>query len=283
MERLNVVGNRLHQKEHKPPLRRGQIEGQQQEGTVSQSSSFYAQRGKRLLDAFFSLLGLVALSPLLGLIGVTVKCGSPGGALFWQERIGRDEKIFRICKFRTMVAGADRMGPGITAAGDPRITRIGALLRRWKLDELPQLWNVLKGEMSLVGPRPEMPLYVRTYTLTQRKVLSVMPGITDAASIVCRDEEEILEKAADREQFYKQVVLPHKLALNLEYIHNLSFRHDIAIILRTLKVISSHPMPPAKISETPPKATPNSNSQILQGLPADGAEHDHVIRGNGHE
>lgn len=149
-----------------------------------------------------------------------------------------------------MVAGADRIGPGITSAGDPRITRIGGLLRRWKLDELPQLWNVLKGEMSLVGPRPELPFYVRDYTSTQRKVLSVRPGITDAASIAFRNEEEILDKAADREQLYKQVVLPHKLALNLEYIHNLSFRRDIAIILRTLKVISSHSMPPAKMSET---------------------------------
>ena len=220
---------------------------------MSQSSSFYPRRGKRLLDAFFSLLGLVALSPLLGLIGLTVKCGSPGGALFWQERIGRDGKIFRICKFRTMIAGADRMGPGITAAGDPRTKRIGGLLRRWKVDELPELWNVLKGEMSLVGPRPELPSYVLNYTLSQRKVLSVRPGITDAASVAFRNEEEILAKAADREQLYKQVVLPHKLTLNLEYIHNVSFRRDIAIILTTLKVIT-HPMPAARVSETQPKA-----------------------------
>lgn len=198
---------------------------------------FYRRYGKRVFDAVFSLLGLLLLSPLLALIALVVKCSSPGGAFFLQERIGLEGKTFRICKFRSMVADAQRKGPGITAAGDPRITGIGNLLRRWKLDELPQLWNVLKGEMSMVGPRPELAYYVQTYTSAQLAVLSVRPGITDPASLEYRNEEKLLEAATDRERFYTQVVLPAKLALNLGYIQHLSFAHDIAVVMKTLKAI----------------------------------------------
>jgi len=217
---------------------------------MTQSSSFYRRWGKRLFDVFFSLLGLLFLSPLLCLIGLAVTRSSPGGVFFWQERVGLEGKIFRICKFRTMGASADRLGPAITSAGDPRITRIGRWLRRRKLDELPQLWNVLKGEMSLVGPRPELPSYVRNYTSAERRVLSARPGITDLASLAYRNEEEMLAKAADREQFYRQTLLPHKLALNLEYIRSLSFRNDIGLIVRTLKVIAGRRMAIAKSSES---------------------------------
>jgi len=209
---------------------------------------FYRRHGKRLFDLLFSLLGLLVLSPLLALIALVVKCSSPGGAFFLQERVGLAGKTFRICKFRSMVADAHRKGPGITAGGDPRVTRIGSLLRRWKLDELPQLWNVLKGEMSLVGPRPELAYYVQTYTTAQLAVLSVRPGITDPASLEYRNEEELLETATDRERFYKQVVLPAKLALNLEYIQNLSFAHDIAVVMRTLKAITFPKTPGAGTS-----------------------------------
>src|SRR5262249_14142399 len=140
-------------------------------------------------------------------------------------------------KFRTMVAGAPSIGPSITAAGDPRITGVGAFLRRLKLDELPQLWNVLRGDMSLVGPRPELPAYVRDYTPEQRGVFSVRPGVTDVASLEYRNEEEILATAIDRERFYKETVLPHKLSLNLAYINRLSLRFDLWLILRTLKIL----------------------------------------------
>lgn len=136
-----------------------------------------------------------------------------------------------------MVVHAERLGSGLTSAGDPRVTRIGHPLRRWKLDELPQLWNVLKGEMSLVGPRPELTSYVASYTPQQREVLSIRPGITGPASIEYRNEEQILRIAADPRLFYEQVVLPHKLELDLEYVKNLSFRHDISLILRTLKLL----------------------------------------------
>lgn len=209
--------------------------------TSSEAQGFYRRYGKRLCDVAGSAVGLVCLSPLLAAVYLAVMFSSRGGALFRQERVGRDGKSFRILKFRSMVAGADRMGPSITSSSDPRITPAGALLRRWKLDEFPQLWNVLKGDMSLVGPRPELPLYVRNYTPEQRQVLAVRPGITDPASLAYRDEELILEKTTDRERFYRETVLPHKLALNLEYIRNLSFARDVGLILRTLKVLPAKP------------------------------------------
>ena len=142
-----------------------------------------------------------------------------------------------------MVARAEFMGPGITSTGDPRVTRVGRFLRRWKLDELPQLWNVLKGEMSLVGPRPELPRYVRNYTPSQRKDFSVLPGITDLATLEYRNEEEILGGVSDPESFYERTVLPHKLSLNLQYIETLSLRGDLQLILETLKVIPHRRFP----------------------------------------
>jgi lipopolysaccharide/colanic/teichoic acid biosynthesis glycosyltransferase len=212
----------------------------------------YRRYGKRLLDLFCAIAGLIVLSPLLLVVTLAVKCGSKGPALFGQARIGRGGKTFKIWKFRSMVSGAETMGPLITASGDTRVTGIGRYLRRWKLDELPQLWNVLIGDMSFVGPRPELPFYVRDYTPEQRQVFAVRPGITDPAALEYRHEEEILAKAADRERFYREVVLPRKLTLNLEYIRNLSFRYDLTLILRTLGAIFRRPAS-TTISEIPPK------------------------------
>ena len=175
--------------------------------------------------------------PLLLVAAIAVKCTSKGPVLYGQERIGKNGAPFKIWKFRSMVRNADKMGPLITASGDSRITPIGRLLRQSKIDELPQLWNVLNGDMSVVGPRPELPFYVRDYTPEQRQVLAVRPGITDPAALEYRHEEAILAKATDRERFYRDVLLPRKLSMNLEYISKLSFRYDVALILRTVGAI----------------------------------------------
>lgn len=196
---------------------------------------FYGRAGKRALDVAISFVALVLLSPVLAAVAVLVKCTSPGTALYWQDRVGRAGKLFRIAKFRSMVAGADRRGLAITTSGDPRVTRLGAVLRKLKIDELPQLWNVLRGDMSLVGPRPELPVYVAGYTEEQRRVFSVRPGITDVASIRYRDEEKILAASTSPEEFYRRVVLPHKLELNAEYIERMSFSFDVQLIFETLK------------------------------------------------
>ena len=201
------------------------------------SRSFYWNYGKRLFDLFFAVTGLLLLSPLFILIAVAIKLRSPGPVFYAQERVGKAGKAFRVLKFRSMVPGADRMGPDITSAGDNRVTPVGRYLRKWKLDELPQLWNVLKGEMSMVGPRPELPSYVRNYTPEQREVLSVRPGITDLAAIQYRHEEQLLASSNDIVRFYTEVVLPHKLSLNRLYIEKLSLFLDVKLILQTLKII----------------------------------------------
>jgi lipopolysaccharide/colanic/teichoic acid biosynthesis glycosyltransferase len=196
--------------------------------------SFYRRHGKRAFDFVTSCLALLLLSPFLILIAILVKLTSPGGAIYWQERVGRDGRLFRMAKFRSMVANAEQNGRAITAAGDARVTPVGAILRKLKIDEVPQLWNVVRGEMSLVGPRPELPLYVATYTPVEREVLNVAPGITDFASIAYRHEERILSASADPEALYRRVVLPHKLVLNLEYIERMGFRVDVQLIFKTL-------------------------------------------------
>ena len=177
------------------------------------------------------MLGLVILSPLLLLVAVAVKLGSRGPALFRHERVGFRGKPFRLLKFRTMRMGEG--GPELTRSGDDRITPLGRLLRATKVDELPQLWNVLRGEMSLVGPRPEVARYVDRYTAEQRRVLDVRPGITDWASIEFRDEEKLLAQADDVEQYYVTRVLPRKLALNLRYIDEMSVITDLRIMAVT--------------------------------------------------
>lgn len=191
--------------------------------------------GKRLYDVFFSGCGLILLSPLLLLIAARVKLADGGPVFYRQIRVGLGGRPFRICKFRTMVPNADQAGPALTREGDRRITRIGRLLRRTKLDELPQLWNVLKGEMSLVGPRPEVPRYVKCYTPEQREILRYKPGITDLATLSFRDEEALLGNAATRlEEFYIQHCLPKKLKLNQEYGARANLLSDTWIIMQTL-------------------------------------------------
>ncbi len=195
--------------------------------------TFYATAGKRIFDCAVVVIGLLLLSPILAVIALLVKLSSRGPIFYRQERVGRDGKTFRIVKFRSMLVDADKRGLAITAAGDPRITSVGLVLRRLKLDELPQLWNVLKGEMSLVGPRPEVSRYVESYSAAQRQVLSVRPGITDPASIIYRHEEQLLGTQSDPDRYYREVVLPHKLSVNLEYLRRMSFVYDLSLVLRT--------------------------------------------------
>ena len=188
---------------------------------------------KRAFDAFCSAIALVLLAPLLLLIGIVVAAGSSGGAFYHQERIGRHGAPFRLHKFRSMQV--HREGAQVTlGTSDPRITSVGRVLRKYKLDELPQLWNVVKGDMSLVGPRPEVAKYLALYTNEMREVLKVRPGLTDPASIAGFDEGERLEAADDPEQYYREVILPEKVAQQLAYVRSATFGSDIRIIARTL-------------------------------------------------
>jgi perosamine synthetase len=194
---------------------------------------WYMQAGKRTLDFTGAAVGLLAASPLLAVCVAAVRLSSPGSILFRQQRIGQGGRAFELLKFRTMIAGCQ--GSRITASGDPRITGTGRWLRRWKLDELPQLINVLKGEMSLVGPRPELPEYVAAYTTPQRRVLESKPGITSPASLTYIDEEDTLARQLNREDFYTRVLLPHKLELDLIYCSEAGLGVDLRILLATLR------------------------------------------------
>lgn len=194
--------------------------------------------GKRLFDLLVAGTGLVLLAPLLLLIALAIRVDSVGPVFFRQERVGRRGVTFRIHKFRTMVRDAERRGPPITAGDDARITRVGVLLRRTKLDELPQLIDVVQGTMSLVGPRPEVPRFVALYPPGLReKVLSVRPGITDLASIEFRDENQLLARCADPEHEYVHVVMPRKLALAARYVDEASFATDLRLIGRTVAAV----------------------------------------------
>ncbi|MBN1072311.1 sugar transferase [Clostridium botulinum] len=189
---------------------------------------------KRIFDFVCSTLGIIILSPIFILLSIMIKTGSDGPVFFKQIRVGEDGKDFEILKFRTMVVDAEKLGKQITVGNDNRITKIGSFLRKYKLDELPQLINVFKGDMSLVGPRPEVPRYVNMYNEEQRKVLEVKPGITDLASIRYKDENALLGKAEDPEEFYINTIMPDKLALNLEYINKSNVFFDIYIIVKTI-------------------------------------------------
>ena len=189
---------------------------------------------KRVFDIVMSILGIIVMLIPMILISIAIKATSKGPVLFRQVRVGKDFKNFRINKFRTMVTDAEKKGMQITVGEDNRITKVGHFLRKTKLDEFPQLFNVLLGEMSFVGPRPEVPRYVELYDESQKNVLKVRPGITDLASIEFRDESSILALSEDPEKAYIQKVLPEKLRLNMEYIKNLSLFYDIKLILKTL-------------------------------------------------
>lgn len=192
-----------------------------------------ADASRRLLDVIASVGGLVLLSPLFLLIVVLIKRDSPGPILYRARRIGKDGHEFRLYKFRSMVAGADQHGPGITSAGDSRVTKLGRFLRRTKLDELPQLINVVTGDMSLVGPRPEDPRYVALYTPAQRRVLAVRPGITSAASLAYRHEERLLA-SENWERRYIQEIMPQKLAIELDYQTRRTLASDLNLIIRSV-------------------------------------------------
>ena len=198
---------------------------------------------KRLFDIAVAAAGLVVTAPLLAVLAAAIKLDSPGPALFVQTRVGKDRRPIRVAKLRTMVvdpprtARDERDGLEVAAAGDPRITRVGALLRRTKLDELPQLWNVLVGDMSLVGPRPEVPHYVAGYRPEWQRLLTVRPGLTDAASLAFRDEERVLALARDRRRAYTDVVMPMKLALAVDGLAHNSVLHDLGVIARTALAI----------------------------------------------
>lgn len=193
---------------------------------------------KRLVDILLSTLGLALLALPLLAIALWVKLDSRGPVLFRQQRVGRFGRPFMIHKFRTMAVDAPARGPQITVGADPRITRAGQVLRRAKLDELPQLWDVLRGAMSLVGPRPEVPKYVALYPNEMRELLlSVRPGITDLASLQYRDESAVLAAAADPERAYVEQVLPAKLALSSRYVREATLLGDLRLILATLSAL----------------------------------------------
>ena len=189
----------------------------------------------RLFDIFFSALGLIILFPFFVVFYLLIRIGSKGGAFYIQERIGKNGKPFGLYKFRTMRVGSDTEGLLTVGERDSRITRIGYILRKTKIDELPQLLNVLKGEMSLVGPRPEVRKYTDLYTEEQRKVLSVRPGITDYASIEYVNENELLSKADDPERMYIEEVMPDKIKLNMKYLKHYTVGEYFRIIFLTFK------------------------------------------------
>lgn len=201
-------------------------------------NSFYLRYGKRLFDIIFSSSAIVILSPVFLVISLMILMSSKGEIFYRQIRIGKDFKPFVLYKFRTMIKDADKIGPLVTKDSDPRITKIGKILRKTKLDELPQFINVLKGDMSIVGPRPEVEKYVNARKEDYKVILSIKPGITDYATILFRDEEDIMAKYENVEESYLNVVLPQKIALYKKYIDEISFRADIKIIAKTmLKVL----------------------------------------------
>jgi len=198
---------------------------------------------KRAFDLAVSVPALAATAPLIGALAVLVKLDSKGPAFFTQTRVGRNGRPLRLYKLRSMVNDAPSKGAAVTSAGDPRVTRIGRLLRKTKLDELPQLLNVVRGEMSIVGPRPEAERYVRLYRPEWLRLLEVRPGITDLASLTFRHEEELLAAAADRERAYVEAVMPAKLSVALEGVDHASPLYDLGIIARTAAAVLNLPLP----------------------------------------
>ena len=207
--------NGLHLLVSEPPRSRGQ------------------RRQKRAFDVLFGTVGFVLLSPLFLLGCVLAKVQSAGPVFYKAKRVGKDEVIFEMYKFRTMVVNADKLGGGLTTYRDARITRVGRFLRWTKLDELPNLINVIRGEMSLVGPRPEAPIYVQHYTAAQKQVLQVKPGMTGPSQLANRHEEEKFKARANPEHYYLTELMPQKLALDLRYVATHSFAADLGWLLKT--------------------------------------------------
>jgi lipopolysaccharide/colanic/teichoic acid biosynthesis glycosyltransferase len=190
---------------------------------------------KRLFDIVAAALGLIALCPLFVVVALGIKLDSPGPVLFRQNRVGRSFRIFRICKFRTMAVSAG--GGALTIGADPRVTRFGRFLRRTKIDELPQLFNILIGNMTFVGPRPEVPTYVELFRRDYEELLKVRPGLTDLASLKYRDESTILADTENPESEYVSRLLPEKIRLSKEYMRRSSFAYDLTLIFETLRQI----------------------------------------------
>ena len=187
---------------------------------------------KRLFDVVVAFVALVLLAPLFVIVAILINLDSPGPIFYRGDRIGKDGVPFKIYKFRTMVANADRMGPALTHSGDSRITRVGQILRKWKIDELPQILNILRGEMSVVGPRPESPGYVKHYTPEQRRVLRVKPGMAGLTQVRFRHEETLLSGSTNLEEDYIEKIMPKKLSLDLEYIENQSLLLDVKLLIQ---------------------------------------------------
>lgn len=194
----------------------------------------------RLFDILFSLFGLIVLSPLFLIVAVWIVLDNYGPVFYHQQRVGKNGNDFLLLKFRSMRIGADKMSLITVGERDPRVTKAGYYLRKYKIDELPQLWNVFIGDMSLVGPRPEVRKYVDLYTDEQRKVLSIRPGITDYASIEYIDENRLLEQSSDPDKTYVEEIMPAKIALNMHYIEHHTLREYFTILLLTFSKLFRH-------------------------------------------
>lgn len=194
----------------------------------------------RLFDILFSLFGLIVLSPLFLIVAVWIVLDNYGPVFYRQQRVGKNGNDFLLLKFRSMQIGADKMSLITVGERDPRVTKAGYYLRKYKIDELPQLWNVFIGDMSLVGPRPEVRKYVDLYTDEQRKVLSIRPGITDYASIKYIDENRLLEQSSDPDKTYVEEIMPAKIALNMRYIEHQTLREYFTILLLTFSKLFRH-------------------------------------------
>ncbi len=188
----------------------------------------------RFFDFVISLVGILIIFPVFIIVTLLIRLNSPGPVLFTQDRVGRNNSIFRLYKFRSMVNDADRMGTSVTTGNDSRITKIGRVLRKTKLDELPQLWNVLKGDMSFVGPRPDVPEIVSNYTGDMKRILEVRPGITSNATLHLRNEEDLLSLAKDHDKAYEEIFVPAKVKLAMEHVDRKSFLFDFGILLKTV-------------------------------------------------
>jgi lipopolysaccharide/colanic/teichoic acid biosynthesis glycosyltransferase len=198
---------------------------------------------KRIFDLAFSFLGLIICLPIFVIVPILIKLDSKGPVFFRQARVGKNFIEFKICKFRTMRHDSEEKGPVITVSGDRRVTKVGKFLRQYKIDELPQLFNVLKGEMSFVGPRPEVKKYVQLFKKDYKKLLRIRPGITDPASLKYSDEEGILSLSENWEEDYEKRILPEKIHLSLQYVEHCSILTDLNIILKTLLKAGRHKSP----------------------------------------
>lgn len=219
--------------------------GNRQERLTSPSAATSGERAKRVFDILASVVGLIVLAPLVAVIAVLIRLDSPGPVLYRGIRVGRHGRPFAMLKFRTMVTDAEKIGGPSTADDDPRVTHVGRVLRKTKLDEVPQLINVLRGEMSIVGPRPEVPQYVALFTEEEQSILSVRPGMTDWASIWNSDEGARLAASPDPERTYLREIRPEKIRLQLQYVRQRSFWIDLKIIAQTAAVLLRRRRPPA--------------------------------------